>query len=75
MHCGELRAHDGAAISAGDIAFDPCDIAELPPRSSRGVRVDIDLVRAAPGLTYRGTVLAAGLPHAWVPVELVVPDA
>jgi hypothetical protein len=73
MHCGDLRAHDGTVVTAEDVAFDPCDVAELPPRSSRGVLISVDVARATPGVTYRGTVLARGLPNAWVPIELVVP--
>jgi hypothetical protein len=37
MHCGELRAHDGTSIPAALVVFDPCEVSELPARSSRGV--------------------------------------
>ena len=71
LHCGELRSHQGASLLA-HLRFDP-DVVTLPPRSSRGIVVTLELAddRAAPG-TYRGVVLVSGLPDAWLPVEVVV---
>lgn len=68
LHCGDLRASDGTVLAAASVRFDP-SVMDLPARSSRGVVVS---VRAdAPPGTYRGVVLAAGVPDAWLPIEVV----
>jgi hypothetical protein len=71
LRCGDLLAHDGATIPARQLRFDP-DVVSLPPRSSRGVDVDVDVgEHVAPG-GYRGLLLANGYPDLWVPIHLVV---
>lgn len=74
LHCGDLRAHDGATVPTAAIRFDPPSLDELPARSSRGVvveaRVDGDV---APG-TYRGVILVAGAPEVWLPIDVTVAD-
>jgi hypothetical protein len=71
-HCGELRAHDGGVFPGGP-TFEPAVVDVLPGRSSRGLRVAVSLNGngVSPG-TYRGVVLVAGLPGAWLPVEVTV---
>jgi hypothetical protein len=69
LHCGDLRAADGAVLPAASVRFDP-PVVDLPARSSRGVDVSVDA--DLPAGTYRGVVLAAGIPDAWLPVEVVV---
>ena len=68
LHCGDLRASDGAVLPAALVSFDP-SITDLPARSSRGVVVSVS-ADVAPG-TYRGVVLVAGVPDAWLPIEVV----
>jgi hypothetical protein len=71
IHCGDLRSPEGGSLAAR-VRFDP-DTVTLPPRSSRGVAVTVELVDdgAGPG-TYRAMVLVSGLPDAWLPIEVVV---
>lgn len=69
LHCGDLRAADGAALPAASVRFDP-PLVDLPARSSRGVGVSVD-ADASPG-TYRGVVLATGIADAWLPIEVVI---
>ncbi len=69
LHCGDLRASDGTVLPAGRLRFDP-DVVDLPSRSSRGVVVSVE-ADPPPG-TYRGVILAAGVPDAWLPFEVVV---
>ena len=56
-------------LPAASVRFDP-PVVDLPARSSRGVDVSVDA--DLPAGTYRGVVLAAGIPDAWLPVEVVV---
>jgi hypothetical protein len=72
LHCGDLRASDGVVLPAASVRFNPA-VVDLPARSSRGVAIS---VRAgAPPGTYRGVVLATGVPEAWLPIEVVVAAA
>ncbi len=71
LHCGDLRASDGAVLPAASVRFDP-SVVDLPARSSRGVAVSVG-ADVPPG-TYRGVVLAAGVPDAWLPIEVVMGD-
>jgi hypothetical protein len=70
LHCGDLRASDGAVLPATSVRFDPAAV-DLPARSSRGVAISVT-TDGPPG-TYRGVVLATGVPDAWLPIEVVVP--
>jgi hypothetical protein len=70
LHCGDLRSPDGAVLPAASVRFDP-SVVDLPARSSRGVAVSVG-ADVPPG-TYRGVVLAAGVPDAWLPIEVVMP--
>lgn len=72
LHCGDLRAHDGWAISSDHIAFDPPHLDELPDRTSRGISIEIAVPEDAPPETYRGVVLASNMPGVWLPVEFTV---
>jgi hypothetical protein len=69
LHCGDLRASDGAVLPAASVRFDP-SVVDLPARSSRGVAVSVS-ADVPPG-TYHGVVLATGLPDAWLPIEVVI---
>ncbi len=71
-HCGDLRRHDGWAIAAEAVTFEPEHIDDLPDLTSRGVRVTIDVPDDAPPGVYRGTVLASNLPDVWLVLELEV---
>lgn len=69
LHCGDLRASDGAVLPATAVRFDPASVA-LAARSSRGVVVSVDA--DVPAGTYRGVILAAGVADVWLPVEVAV---
>jgi hypothetical protein len=71
-HSGDLRRHDGWAVAAEHVTFEPDHIDELPDLTSRGVRVSIDVPEDTPAGVYRGTVLAANLPDVWLVLELTV---
>jgi hypothetical protein len=68
LHCGDLRSSDGAVLPAASVRFDP-SVMDLPARSSRGVVVSVGA--DVPSGTYRGVVLATGVPDAWLPIEVV----
>jgi hypothetical protein len=73
LHCGELRSADGAVLPAAAVRFDP-EVVPLPARSSRGVVVSLDSPVDVPAGAYRGVILAAGVPAAWLLLEVVVAD-
>ena len=72
LHSGDLRRHDGCAITATTVRFDPEHLPELPDLTSRGVRVSVDVPADTPPGRFRGIVLAANLPDLWLVVELEV---
>ena len=72
LHNGDLRRHDGCAISATTVRFDPEHLPELPDLTSRGVRVSVDVPADTPPGRFRGIILAANLPDLWLVVELEV---
>lgn len=72
LHIGDLRRHDGCAIAAAAVRFEPDHLPELPDLTSRGIRVSADVPTDAPPGTFRGIVLAANLPDLWLVVELDV---
>jgi hypothetical protein len=69
LHCGDLRASDGGALPSTTVQFDP-HVLDLPARSSRGVVVSVDA--DVPPATYRGVILATGVPDVWLPIEVAV---
>jgi hypothetical protein len=71
LRCSDLLAHDGAAIPAAAVRFEP-DSVPMVARSSRGVTVEIDLPTEVTAGCYRGTLLADGHPDVWLPVALTV---
>jgi hypothetical protein len=70
LQCGELRASDGAALTAS-IHFDPPVVESLPARSSRGVAVSVAAASELSEGRYRGIIQADGAPQIWLPVEVV----
>jgi hypothetical protein len=72
LRCGQLSSSDGEPLEGAEVRFEPAEVAQLPPRSSRGVRVSV----AAPGSLrpgiYRGTIQADGAPRLWLPLELTI---
>jgi hypothetical protein len=72
VHSGDLRRHDGAAVPASVLRFDPELVEELPDLTSRGIRVTVDVPEGTPPGRYWGTLLAANLPDLWLPIELDV---
>ena len=75
LHSSDLRRHDGGAIAATAVHFEPEHLPELPDLTSRGIRMSVDLPSDAPPGTFRGIVLAANLPDLWLVVELEVRGA
>ena len=69
--CGDLLAHSGALVRAQMLRFEP-DVVAMPPRSARGVTVEIGADDDVEPGSYRGTVLVDGHPSLWLPVELVI---
>ena len=74
VHCSELLAHDGNVISSTSVRVLP-EVVAMPPRSSRGINVEVSVPpEVAPG-TYRGNLLASGGSGLWLPVVLAVEAA
>jgi hypothetical protein len=71
LRCSELLAHDGAAIPAAAVTFDPPLVA-MPGRSSRGIAVKADVPEGVQPGIYRGLLLVAGHQELWLPVVLTV---
>jgi hypothetical protein len=75
LRCSDLMGHDGRVVAAHTVKFDPDGVA-IPPRSSRGVLMEVDVAAAVRPGSYRGTLLAEGHPDVWLPVALsVLPPA
>lgn len=76
LRCDELRDHAGATFP-GTVRFTPEVLPELPAGASRPVDVTAALAgprpRPGPGAAgvFRGTIQVAGIPEAWLPVEVV----
>jgi hypothetical protein len=74
LRCDELHDHAGASFP-GVVRFAPDVLPELAPGASRPVDVTATVagVRAVAGRRlFRGTIQAAGIPEAWLPIEVVV---
>lgn len=71
MRCTGLLAHTGNAIDASGVRFVP-EVVPLPARSSRGVRVEVDVAAGTSPTRYRGTILVSGHPDVWLPLVLTV---
>lgn len=72
VHCGDLRAHDGASLPASAVRFDPPSLDQLPARSSRCVLVEADVCEDMPSGVYRGVILVTGAPDVWLPLEVTL---
>ena len=59
LRCGDLLAHDGAAIRGDAVRFTPESCA-LPGRSSRGVAMEVSVAPDAAVGVYRGTLARRG---------------
>jgi hypothetical protein len=71
LRCGALSTAGGEVLAAR-VAFDPAEVPQLPPRSSRGVGISVLAVgEPRPGV-YRGTIQAEAAPALWLPVEVAV---
>jgi hypothetical protein len=71
LRCSDLLAHDGAVLSAGGVWFAPPRM-PLPARSSRGVRVEVEVTPDIAVGCYRGTLLVEGHPDLWLPLTLTL---
>lgn len=71
LHCSDLLAHDGNVISSEDMRADP-PVVLMPPRSSRGITVEVRVAHDVHPGTYRGNLLASGGPGLWLPVTIAV---
>lgn len=72
LSCGQLCDSEGAVLDGARVRFDPREVARLPPRSSRGVAVALEVDRPPRPGTYRGTIQARGAPGLWLPLEVAV---
>jgi hypothetical protein len=71
LHCSELLAHDGSVITSDNVRVDPHLVA-MPPRSSRGITVEVTVPQDIHPGTYRGNLLASGGSGLWLPVTIAV---
>ena len=71
LRCSELLSHDGFVIGAAAIWFEPESVS-MPGRSSRGLRLKVNVADDVPPGQYRGTLLVDGHPDLWLPVVLRV---
>lgn len=71
LRCSDLLAHDGAVVSSAAVCFEP-DVVPMYARSSRGVTMQVAVTDDVRPGSYRGTLLADGHEHVWLPVVLVV---
>lgn len=72
LHATALTAHDGTAIEAGAVSFEPPLLESFDLRSSEEIEVTVAVPEGARPGTYRGHVLAAGLPEVALPLTLEV---
>lgn len=68
---GDLLSHSGQTLASDRVAFDPAVLA-LPPRTSRGAVVTVEVDADAAAGVYRGTLLVEGRPELWLPLVLTV---
>jgi hypothetical protein len=71
LRCSDLLGHDGIVVAAQTVSFEPRAV-PMPPRSSRGVLMKVQVAQALRPGSYRGTLLAEGHPDVWLPVALTV---
>jgi hypothetical protein len=71
LHCSELLAHDGNVITSDNVRVDPPAVA-MPPRSSRGIAVEVTVPQDIHPGTYRGNLLASAGSGLWLPVTIAV---
>ena len=74
VHCSELLAHEGNTIPSDSVQVLP-QVVAMPPRSSRGIAVQITVSPDVPPGTYRGNLLASSGSGLWLPVVLAVEAA
>jgi hypothetical protein len=71
LRCGELLSHSGFSIGTAAVRLEP-QLVTMPARSSRGVRVCVDVTDDTRADVYRGTLLVDAHPDLWLPVVLTV---
>lgn len=71
LRCSDLTSDMGFVVESAAVRFDPVTAA-MPPRSSRGIELSIELADDVAAGVYRGTVLTEGRPDLWLPVVLTV---
>jgi hypothetical protein len=71
LRCSDLLSHEGNVIDGGAVRIDTA-VVPMPPRSSRGVAITIDIAPDVRPGVYRGTLLASGHSDLWLPVMLTV---
>lgn len=73
LRCGDLQTAEGCVV-AGTLVFDPAEIDQLPPRSSRGFEMHVAPSAVLVPGTYRGLLQVVGAPEVWLLIEVVVQD-
>jgi hypothetical protein len=76
LRCSDLLAHDGRLIPESEVGLEPVEL-PVPPRSSRGVEVTVDVPTDAASTDggaaiYRGSLLVERHPDLWLPVVVAV---
>jgi hypothetical protein len=71
---GDLISPEGERLAA-HVVCEPAAIAELPPRSSRGVIVSLAPEGELHRGVFRGLLQVRGAPGVWFPVEVAVGDS
>jgi hypothetical protein len=71
LRCSDLLANDGSVISTGAVTLNPA-VVPMPPRSSRGIDVKIEVPQGIQPGVYRGILLVEGHPELWLPVVMTV---
>ena len=61
LRAGDLVTPDGATIGADSVSFNPKTVDSLAPRSSRPIRIMVDVPKKATAGIYHGVVLAPPL--------------
>ncbi|KUI22724.1 hypothetical protein AU193_10485 [Mycobacterium sp. GA-1285] len=71
LRCSDLLARSGSVISSHELVLDP-EVLEMPPRSSRGIAVALEVSDSTQPGVYRGTLLVDADDSLWLPVALTM---
>lgn len=72
LRCGALTGANGAVLDHARVLFDPGEISQLPPRSSRAVLASLVASDRPRSGIYRGTIQVDGAADLWLPLEVAI---